>query len=151
MPVERSAGIIVYRNTPEGRKYLILRASRDESTLAPGKKVKAFWDFPKGRLEKGETGLEAARREAEEEAGFKDIDVDPDFKETVQYFTFRNGTSTPKFVAMFLGEVAHDSVTLSWEHDLCEWLSYEGAYERITISKMKEALKRAEEYLDKKS
>ena len=149
MPVERSAGIIIYRDTPEGRRYLLLRSARDESTLAPGKNVRDFWDFAKGQLEKGETGLAAARREAEEEVGFQDIETNPEFKHTVQYFTFRTGKSIPKFVAMFLGRVASDAVTLSWEHDTYEWLSYEEARERVTISKMKEALDAAEKFLKK--
>ncbi|MEK7077421.1 MAG: NUDIX domain-containing protein [Patescibacteria group bacterium] len=148
MPVERSAGIIIYRDTQEGRKYLLLRASRDEATLAPGRRVKDFWDFPKGRLEKGETGLEAACREAEEEAGLDDIEIHLDFKHTVQYFTFRTGIPVPKYVAMFLGRVASDAVTLSWEHDECSWLSYEDAKNRITIPKMKNALEEAEKFLE---
>ncbi|OGZ95846.1 MAG: hypothetical protein A2847_01280 [Candidatus Sungbacteria bacterium RIFCSPHIGHO2_01_FULL_50_25] len=149
MSVERAAGIIIYRDTPEGRKYLLLRASRDESTLAPGKRVKEFWDFPKGRLEKGETGLEAAGREAEEEAGLDDIEIIQGFKQTVQYFTFRTGKPVPKYVAMFLGRVASKAVTLSWEHDEYLWLGYEDAKKRITISKMKDALQAAEDFLQK--
>lgn len=149
MPVERSAGIIIYRDTPEGRRYLLLRASRDESTLTPGKRVKDFWDFAKGQLEKGETGLEAARREAEEEAGFRDIEINPDFKHTVQYFTFRTGKPVPKYVAMFLGCVSSETVTLSWEHDKYEWLLYEDARARVTLPQMKDALEAAGEFLQK--
>ena len=149
MPVERSAGIIIYRNTPEGRKYLLLRASRDKSTLASGKNVKEFWDFPKGLLEKRESGIEAARREAEEEAGLGDIEIIQGFKQTVQYFTFRTGKPVPKYVAMFLGRVVSRAVTLSWEHDEYLWLSYKDAKDRITISKMKDALEAAEDFLQK--
>ena len=149
MPVERSAGIIIYRDTLEGRKYLFLRAARDKSTLAHGKTVKDFWDFPKGLLEKGESGIEAARREAEEETGFRGIEIQPDFKHTVQYFTFRTGKPVPKYVAMFLGRVASKAVTLSWEHDEYLWLGYEDAKKRITIPKMKDALEAAEDFLQK--
>jgi len=151
MPVERSAGIIIYRDTPEGRRYLLLRASRGESTLASGKNVKEFWDFPKGLLEKRESGIEAARREAEEEAGLGDIEIIQGFKQTVQYFTFRTGKSVPKYVAMFLGRVASRAVTLSWEHDQYSWLGYEDARSRLAIPKMKDALKAAEGFLQKKS
>ncbi len=147
MPVERSAGIIIYRDTPEGRKYLVLRSSRDTSTLAPGKAVKEFWDVPKGQLEQGETGIQAARREAKEEAGYADIEIVPDFKETIRYFTMRTGKPVPKFVALFLGRVSSDAVTLSWEHDKAEWLSYEEAKARVSLKPMKEAIEKAEEYL----
>ena len=66
MPVERSAGIIIFRNAPEGRKYLVLRASRSESEIAKEKFVKEFWDFAKGRLEPGvEGGLRLRGRKCE--------------------------------------------------------------------------------------
>lgn len=147
MPVERSAGIIVFQNTPEGRRYLVLRSSREESTVAAGVNVGEFWDFPKGRLEKGETGLDAAKREAGEEAGVGNVQIVDGFKETVRYFTRREGKPIPKFVAMFLGEAATDWVTLSWEHDRFLWLPYEDARLQITLKPMKDALEKAEEFL----
>lgn len=106
-----------------------------------------FWDFPKGLLEKGETGLEAARREAKEEAGVEILEIAPQFKETIRYFTRREGQTIPKFVAMFLAEVKTDKVKLSWEHDRYEWLSFEEAHERISVPQMKLALGEAELFL----
>ena len=147
MPVERSAGIIIFRNTPPGRRYLVIRSSRDKSTVAQGKDVKEFWDLPKGVLEKGETGLGAAKREAKEEVGIENLRIVPNFKETVHYFTRREGKSVPKYVAMFLAETKTEKIKLSWEHDLYEWLPYEEAVGRITLQPMKEALEKAENFL----
>jgi 8-oxo-dGTP pyrophosphatase MutT (NUDIX family) len=147
MPVERAAGIILYRNSSEGRKYLIIRASRREAQVDEKTKVKEFWDFPKGRLEEKETGIEAARRESKEEVGIEDIEISSDFKKTVQYFTWREGKRIPKFVAMFLGETKKEDYTLSWEHDKAEWLSYTEAHERISLLQMKKVLEQAEHYL----
>lgn len=158
MPVERSAGIIIFRNTPrqkrgspplgaaQGRKYLVIRSSRDKSTVAKGKDVTEFWDLPKGVLEKGETGLEAAKREAKEEVGIENLKIVPDFKETVHYFTRREGKPVPKYVAMFLAEVKTDKIKLSWEHDQYEWLPYEEAHERVTLKPMKGVLEKAEQF-----
>jgi 8-oxo-dGTP pyrophosphatase MutT (NUDIX family) len=56
-----SAGVVPARRTPDGWKLLILRAYRN-------------WDFPKGRLDPGETPLAAAKREAEEEAALTDLE-----------------------------------------------------------------------------
>ena len=150
MPVERSAGIIFFRNTPKGRKYLLLRSSRDASLIATKKKVKEFWDLPKGILNKGESGIDAARREAKKEVGIDNVSLFPDFKKTVQYFTWRDGKRVMKFAAMFLGESPTDTVTLSWEHDKAEWLLYEDAKARVTLRQMKDALEAAEEFLQKK-
>lgn len=151
MPVERSAGIILFRNTSEGRRYLVIRSSRGASRIAEKKKIKEFWDLPKGILNKGESGVDAARREAGEEVGIRDVEIFPDFKKTIQYFTWRDGKRVMKFAALFLAESPTDAVTLSWEHDKAEWLLYEDARARVTLKQMKGALEAAEEFLQKKS
>lgn len=146
MPVERSAGIIFFRNTPEGRKYLVIRSSHH------GKDGKHnFWDFPKGLLEKDEDGAVAAKREAREEAGIKNFKIIPDFKETVRYFVRRerDKKAVLKFVAMFLAETKNDKVKLSWEHDTYEWLPYAEAKDRLSRKEMQAALQSAEEFLEK--
>ena len=149
MPALRSAGFVIFRATPHGRRYLVLRASRAASTVAPGKTVKEFWDFPKGELEPGEQAKDAARREAGEEAGFHDMRAVEGFKETAQYFSQRDGKPILKFVAMFLAEAAQEKVALSWEHDRYAWLAYPEAHERVTLLPMKRILERAEGFLNR--
>ena len=144
MPVERSAGVVIFKNALDGRKYLILHSRR-----SPGSKRPDFWDFPKGLLEKGETGLEAAKREVKEETGLEIKNVLPDFKETASYFTKWSGKTIPKFAAMFLAEM-EAPVTLSIEHDRYEWLSYEDARKRLTNSAMKKLLQKADEFLSRR-
>ncbi|MBI4132476.1 MAG: NUDIX domain-containing protein [Candidatus Sungbacteria bacterium] len=140
MPVERSAGIIFFMPTPQGRRYLIVRSSRD----LPDRPE--FWDIPKGILEKGETkGIEAALRESREETQLENFSIVPGFKYTARYFTRRDGKSVPKFVAVFLAEAHDDSVKLSWEHDRYEWASFGEAMKRLTT--MKPALQAAEDFL----
>ena len=56
-----SAGVVVLRETPEGSRYLLLRAYK-------------HWDFPKGMVEPDETPLAAARREVAEETGIDSLD-----------------------------------------------------------------------------
>ena len=126
-----------------------MRSARHESQIGETKKVREFWDFPKGVLEKGETGIDAAKREVCEETGIVEFEVIPDFKETVQYFTRRDNKPIPKFVAMFLARTPIDTVTLSWEHDRFEWLPFGEAYKRISLVPMKKALEKAEEFLKK--
>lgn len=147
MPVERSAGIILFQNTPDGRRYLTIRSSYHGNN---GKHN--FWDFPKGLLEPKEQALDAACREATEEAGISDFTLIKEFKETVKYFIRRDRDkkATLKFVALFLAESDIAEVKLSWEHDAYEWLPFEKARDRISIPQMKKALEKADEFLMKK-
>lgn len=146
MPALKSAGIIIFRNTPPGRKYLVVHSSG----TGPGTSRPDFWDFPKGLLEKGEKGIDAAIREAKEEAGIEDFLLVDDFKETVRYFTHWEGKLVLKFTAMFLAETREGKIKLSWEHDKYEWLSFEEARQTISRPQMKRALEAAENCLNKK-
>ena len=56
LPRRFSAGAVVVRRASSGWRYLLLRVYRT-------------WDFPKGGLEPGETPLQGAMREVEEETG----------------------------------------------------------------------------------
>ncbi len=143
MPVERSAGIVFFRATSEGRRYLIVRSARDIPDRLE------FWDIPKGQLATGERGIDAAVREAREETGIANFSIVPEFKYTASYFTRREGKSIPKFVAVFLAEAHDDTVKLSWEHDQYAWVPYEEAMKKLTT--MKPAIKAAEEFLAKRA
>ena len=65
MPAKKSAGILIYRRTPELEVFLV----------HPGgpfwaKKDLGSWSLPKGEFENDEDPLVAARRELAEETGF---------------------------------------------------------------------------------
>ncbi len=147
MPVERGAGIVIFKNSSEGRKYLILRSSKQ-----PGSNRPDFWDFSKGLLKPGEDGLGAAKREVEEETSLINIEIIDGFKETVQYFTRHTGSPVPKYVVMFLAEVKEtDNIKLSWEHDKFAWLDFNATKNIISIPQMKNILEKADEFLRKSS
>lgn len=143
MPVLRSAGIIFFRNTPKGRRYLIVRSSKH--IPARGE----YWDIPKGELEAKEKGIEAAKREAKEEVGIENFSLVEGFKFTAQYFSRRGGKSMPKYVAIFLAEAGSEDIKLSWEHDKHEWAPLDEAIKKTTT--MREAIKKADEFLNKSS
>ena len=72
----RAAGFIVYRRRESGIQYLTLRATKHGE-----------WGPPKGHADPGESDLEAAWRETEEESnlGADDLERNPWFEERIDY------------------------------------------------------------------
>lgn len=146
MPVIRSAGAVIFRETKNGVEYLILHYP----PMPAGRTVTSadgHWDFPKGEIEKGEKTEEAVRREVVEETGITDIKIIPGFKETIRYFVKYGEERQLKFVAFFLAETAQRKVKISWEHLGHTWLPYEEAYKRVTYTNAKNVLKKAHNFL----
>ena len=146
--IEKAAGAILYRQSLPSREFLIIQSSRERCQIAPDIFVEEFWEFPKGRVEFGETGEESAKREVAEETGILELEFVRDFLYKVTYATYRDGKSVAKEVDMYLAEASFPRVELSDEHKNFEWLAYDEALQRVTLSEMKKALKRAFEYIE---
>lgn len=134
---ERSAGIILFRNTPEGPAFLLLDYG-------------SHWDYPKGHLEDGEDDLSAARREVLEETGISQYEIDDAFREEVEYyFRSRKHGVVRKTVTFFLArtDAGPADVSLSHEHVGFEFLPFELARERLTYATARRLLERAHERL----
>jgi len=113
-----SAGVVVVRRVDDEWRVLLLR-------------VYNYWDFPKGRVEPGETALAAAKRETREETTLEDLEFDwgeahidtapyGREKKVARYFLAR--TTTEKIslpVNPQLGKPEHH------EWRWCEWESAE--------------------------
>ena len=151
MPVERSAGAIIFREDKNGREYLLLHHYPSKFQKDSKKFTDGHWDFPKGHIEKGEKTEDAVRREAKEETGISKIEIIPGFKETVRYFVGPKEERRLKFVAWFLARTEQKQVKVSFEHQGYVWLSLEEAMRQATYSDTKKLLKKADEFLSKKS
>ena len=116
----KAAGAVVFRRTPRGARYLLLRAFRN-------------WDFPKGLVETGEDQLACARREVAEETGLTDL-VYPfgeEFRETLPY-------AGNKVARYYLAETEQVEVELPVspelgrpEHQEYRWVSHDEAEELL--------------------
>ena len=123
---EITAGIIVYRKTSEGPKFLLLyhRGS--------------YWNFPKGHVEREEKSLDAAIRETHEETGLRrsELKLIPNFK-TYERFYFRRGKETIfKIVIIYLAETLEPRIKISFEHQGYGWFLFLDA--RRMLSKYRE-------------
>jgi len=143
MPIEKSAGAVIFRRENDKMEYLLLHYP--SSTKAP----KEYWDFPKGIIEKGEKIEGTARREIKEETGIEDIKFVEGFKEWIKYFFKLKGKNIFKIVTFLLAETKEKEVKISWEHTGYKWLPYEKALEQLTFKNAKEILKKANDFLEK--
>lgn len=129
-----SAGILVYSIRDYEIQYLILHY------------VSGHWDFAKGKLEPGETKLQAAQRELSEETSLS-AQVIPGFEESLAYIFKERGKMIKKTVTFFVGKTDQQAIRLSREHQGYLWLPFEKAYEKLTYNNAKEMLKNADEFL----
>jgi bis(5'-nucleosidyl)-tetraphosphatase len=136
MPSEKSCGAVIF-NTNGKRKYLLLHYEG------------GHWDFVKGHMERNESELDTVLRETKEETGLTDLKFFDGFREPIAYYYRRAGKTVYKEVIFYLLETETESVRLSREHVGFEWMSYEGAYARLTYKNAKDTLHKAHEYLKK--
>jgi bis(5'-nucleosidyl)-tetraphosphatase len=131
---ERSAGAVVFRQTAEGRRYLLLQNA-------------GRWDFPKGNMEEGESELQTVLREVGEETGLKDINIVPGFRKAIEYFYRRDGKNVHKQVVYLLAQTDEEAVKISFEHQGSGWYAYREALETATYDNSKMILAEAERFL----
>lgn len=111
----KSCGVILFRREPE-LSFLLMK-HRDR------------WDLPKGHVDEGETDLECALREMEEETGFsrKSVQIDDGFRfSEVYYPVYKNAPdeTIEKTLIVFLGWLETDQPVILTEHISYEWIPW---------------------------
>jgi len=144
MPIEKSAGAVIFRKEKNIIKYLLL----NYPSITRGAE-KDYWDLPKGHVEKGEKELDTVKREVEEEAGLKDIKIVEGFKEWIKYFFRFKGKNIFKIVTFYLAEAETEEVKISPEHISYQWLPYKEALKQLKFKNAREILKKSNDFLNK--
>src|SRR5579863_10430083 len=131
---ERSAGAVVFRDTPGGRMYLLLHNA-------------GRWDFPKGGVEEGESELDTVLREVEGETGLNDLKIIPGFRKVIEYFYRRDGKNVHKQVVYLLASTSNEMVRISFEHQGYGWFRYPEAIQKASYNNSKVTLTEADRFI----
>lgn len=115
-----SCGVLVVRGDPVDSFLLMKHPTR--------------LDLPKGHVDPGETEIECALRELEEETGIKpeDIQLDEDFRFTTTYTVrYKRSRFEPmeKTLVVFLGRLQGDVEIKATEHSGYEWMKWNPPHE----------------------
>ena len=130
---ERSAGSIIYRQSSEGKMYLLLNYPS------------GHWDFVKGNIEKGETFKQTVLREIREETGISDIAFVDGFEDKIEYHYQRDGQVIHKEVVFFVSNTKTDQIVLSHEHLDYTWLNYNDALGKLTYKTAQKLFKKVKD------
>lgn len=130
----KTVAVAVLRRSPRGPEVLLLRRTAERG---------GFWQIVTGRLQPGESALEAARRELSEETGRTLPIVDLGYRHA---FSF--GEALPPRVFEESGfaavwEPAGDPKLSPEEHDAFEWVPVQEALTKLPFAGLKETVRRA--------
>lgn len=130
---ETSAGIIIYRKTNEGLKFLLLYYGG------------GYWGFPKGKLDSGEKSFKAALREVREETGIrqKDLHFGEVFKISDSFDFSRKNQKITKKVTYYLARSKTPYVRVSEYHQGYGWFVLKEAEKVIIHENLKRIIKKA--------
>jgi 8-oxo-dGTP pyrophosphatase MutT (NUDIX family) len=135
MPEHKSrfVQIHVFRRLTDQPEYLLLQRAEDEP-LYPG-----LWQMVTGGIEAGETAVEAARRELQEETGIGSCKISLVPYVATFYLASDDSINT---VPVFAAEARPEqSIALSTEHQRVGWYSFHAAMELLVFPGHKEGLR----------
>lgn len=114
---EISSGIIIFRKTPDGPRFLALYYGRNS------------WTFPRGKIEIEEKSFEAALRETKEETGFskQDLELLSRFKAYENWTYVKNGRKIFKTVIFYMAETYKKHARIEDRSQGYGWFTYSEA------------------------
>ncbi len=137
----KSCGFLIVRGDPVASFLLMVHSGR--------------LDLPKGHVEPGESELECALRELEEETSLAaaDIEIDQEFRFTTHYevrYKKFGRQSIPKTTVIFLARLLHEADIVVTEHVGFEWREWHPPHS-IQAETIDPLLVAVAEYLAEKS
>jgi 8-oxo-dGTP pyrophosphatase MutT (NUDIX family) len=134
--MDKSCGVVLFNSG----KVLLLRHSSVSSGGG------GHWDFPKGHIDDGETEIQTALRELEEETGITHANIIEGFRDTITYTFSGDQGPIEKEVVFFIAITKESKVVLSHEHIDYSWLDFDSAFSRLTYDNARQVLRNAIEF-----
>lgn len=134
---EISAGGVVFRRSPDGVRFLLIRDSYKN------------WGFPKGHLEADESADAAAMREVREETGLTGLTLTAPVEVIDWNFRFR-GRLVHKVCHFYLIEASagHPRPLRREGITACKWLAFDEAMSLVSYENARTVLTRARALLE---
>ncbi len=140
LPQVRSCGVLIVKGDPIQAFLLMKHSDR--------------WDLPKGHVEPGESDLQCALRELEEETGISkdDIALDANYKFVHQYEVHDKRTGSEKCLktlVIFLARLIRDVEINLTEHQGYQWIDWNPPHtiQTQTIDALLDSLERHQQNL----
>ena len=116
MQEAKACGFLIIRKK-NGRQFLLM-------------KHKDRWDLPKGHMDPGESEMQCALRELQEETGIDadDIDVHSEFRFTTNYLVRKKrfgDSPVNKTVVIYLATLRHEVKIVATEHPDFRWFDWD--------------------------
>jgi len=136
--------------------YAITGKKKIEYILLKRKLHWRGWEFPKGKIEKGENKPETARRELKEETGLKPVNGIKKFNYSGKYNYNKVLTDRPGIIgqtfSLYAAKVKKGKVSLDKkEHSGYKWVKYEQALKMLKWPNQRKSLKIVNKWLIKKT
>jgi 8-oxo-dGTP pyrophosphatase MutT (NUDIX family) len=142
---EFSAGGAVYKKEKDKILWLIIQPSAKDQPWRQGR-----WQLPKGWIDEGESGQQAAIREVKEEGGVEAEIIERADRINI-FFQDEHKQKVMKNIVFFLMEYQKGSVKdHESETEKAVWLPFPKAYQRLTFKSEKGVLAKAKALLKKR-
>ncbi len=111
--------------------------NEDEFLLMKKQGTWTGWQFPQGKIDKGESPEQAVKREIEEETGLKDIEIVKKLPYKNDYWFKENNQTIHKFLTFYLvrANKKKQDINLSREHSDFKWCKFEQVYKDLRYNK----------------
>jgi 8-oxo-dGTP pyrophosphatase MutT (NUDIX family) len=132
----------VYTDENGEYRYLIVKQSQ------------THWSFPKGHAEAGESPMDAARRELQEETGITHVRLKKRPRFSITYYFKRGNETVKKSVDHFLGFVSDTRVAPQEDEVMIidwKWATYSEARELLYQNTAERILDRVARFLRKRN